>query len=710
MAAIAASFSGGNKLVSRYDMEKQLRLLYQLAGLYGVKITYRDTAGYRRQAGPHSILAVLRALGAPVETVNDVAGALREAVQKQYRRFSEPVAIAWDGKPASIDICLSTGPGDHSVECLLELENGEVLQWTCNPSLLPTLRSAEIEGAKYLFKKLKLPAGLPWGYHRCALLWRGQTYRVLIIAAPSRSYLPPAENENRGWGVFLPLYALRSKGSWASGDMADLRSLINLVQSLGGDFVGTLPLLAAFLDEPFEPSPYSPASRLFWNEFYLDITGVPELQQCPAALNLLNSPAFQKEIRDLRDAPLVDYRRGFDIKRKILVLLADCINAAASERKVNFQRWTAKCPMARDYARFRAAVEKQRAVWTKWPDRMRDGILREGDYDPGAEQYHLYVQWLAQEQFSELTDRANKQCPCLYLDLPLGVHPAGYDVWRERGSFALEASVGAPPDQLNTQGQNWNFSPLHPERIREQGYRYYIACLRQHLQHAGILRLDHVMGLHQLFWIPNGLAGNEGVYVKYRHEEFYAVLSLESHRYKTLLVGEDLGTVPDQVRASMARHKIYRMYVLPFSINSISRKGLLPAPARSLASLNTHDLPPFAAFWRDEKMLNRMGISLFLHRKGWLKAPVLNVKTILEGCLKHLAAGRSRILLVNLEDLWLETESQNIPGTQNEYPNWQRKARKDIEAFGHMPGMLNTLRGINKLRKRASINDRFKYN
>ncbi len=683
-------------------MEKQVRLLQQLAGFYGVKTAYRDTAGNRRQAAPHSLLAVLGALGAPVETMDDVADALREAIQKQYRRFCEPVVLVWDGRPTYFDICLPAEMEDYAVECLLELENGEARRWTCYPSLLPTLRAAVVEGENYIIKKPCLPAGLPWGYHRCTLTRQGQTCRTLVIVAPSRSYLPPAEDKNRKWGVFLPLYALRSRGSWASGDMADLKSLFNWVQSLGGSFVGTLPLLAAFLDEPFEPSPYSPASRLFWNEFYLDIIGIPELQQCPSALNLLNSPAFQKEIGDLRDAPLVDYRRGLEVKRKILLLLADCIYTSVSERKGDLLRWAAKHPVARDYARFRAAVEKWRAPWTKWPGRMRSGVLLEGDYDPDAERYHLYVQWLAHEQLSELAGRANKRWPGLYLDLPLGVHSAGYDVWRERNAFALEASVGAPPDQLNTEGQNWRFSPLHPERIRVQGYRYYIACLRHHLRYAGILRLDHIMGLHQLFWIPDGFAGHEGVYIKYRHEEFYAVLSLESHRYRTLLIGEDLGTVPEQVRTSMARHKIYRMYVLPFSINNIPRKGLVPAPARSLACLNTHDLPPFAAFWRNEKLLNRLGLSLFLHRNGWLKAPVLNVKTILEACLRHLAAGRSRILLVNLEDLWLETESQNMPGTQNEYPNWRHKARRDIEIFNHTPGMLNTLRGINKLRKRGN--------
>ena len=245
-------------------------------------------------------------------------------------------------------------------------------------------------------------------------------------------------------------------------------------------------------------------------------------------------------------------------------------------------------------------MEKQRASWTKWPERLREGTLLGGDYEPEAEHYHLYDQWLAREQFQNLSAGARQRGLSLYLDFPLGVHGGGYDVWRGQAIFVREASSGAPPDELFGGGQDWHFPPLHPERLREQGYRYFIACLRHHLRHAGILRLDHVMGLHHLYWIPAGLPAAEGVYVRYRSEEFYAVLTLESRRSQSLIVGEDLGTVPGYVRRAMARHRIQRMYILPFETTGIP--GGCCGPYRQCPGGSEHPRhAPFAAYWQSRR-------------------------------------------------------------------------------------------------------------
>ncbi|KKM09489.1 4-alpha-glucanotransferase [Clostridiales bacterium PH28_bin88] len=682
--------------------ESQIRMLHQLARQYGVETSYQDVTGRRQDAAPDSLLAVLRELGAPVERLADVPGALRERRQEQWQRCSEPVVVAWQGRPGHLELRLPATGVDHRIDGRLELEGGEVRQWTNHLVHTPVLQVSEVEGVAYTARLLSLPADLPPGYHRLTLSMPGRVFQTLLIAAPFQAYVPPLVTAGRTWGVFLPLYALHSGRSWAAGDLTDLEALLHWVQELGGGMVGTLPLLAAFLDEPFDPSPYAPASRLFWNEFYLDATRIPELGGCPPALDLLNSPAFQSELTALRNTPLVDYRRGLAVKRRILELLSHCCHSAGGGRRAALQGWAAAHPAVQDYARFRAAVERQGAAWPGWPDRMRDGSLQDGDFDPAAERYHLYVQWQAQEQFQALSAQARDRGPGLYLDLPLGVHRAGYDVWREGSAFALEASCGAPPDLLIPEGQNWEFPPMHPERIRQQAYRYYIAVLRHHLRHAGILRLDHVMGLHHLFWIPKGLPAREGVYVRYRDDEFYAILALESHRHRTLLVGEDLGTVPRYVRTAMTRHKVYRMYVLPFEYTPAARQMLNPIPTGSMASLNTHDMPPFAAFWLQRTPGDRLALFRFLRRKGWLKVPTDDTKAMLEACLKSLSASRARVLMVNLEDLWLETSPQNIPGTGDQYPNWRRKARYTLEEFMRIPEVLKTLQGINKLRKRGT--------
>ncbi len=686
-------------------------MLHRLSRLHGVETAYRDAAGQRRQASPDSLLAALRALGAPLEGMDDVPEAIRERVKEMWERFCEPVAVSWDGSPTGIRLRLPPGRRGP-VGCRMDFESGEVLRWTIHPDRLPLLKTVQVEGVNYELRLLSLPGNLPPGYHRITLDMPGQKHEVTVISAPRRAYAPPARGPGgQAWGVFLPLYALHSARSWGAGDFGDLESLLDWVRRLGGNFAGTLPLLASFLDEPFEPSPYSPVSRLFWNEFYLDIDRVEEFRVSPEVRELTGSGAFLEEIDALRKAPLVDYRRGMAVKRRILELCAiRCFNESPGRLEA-LRRWAAGNPAAVDYARFRAAVEKRRAAWTEWPHRMRKGILRVGDFDPGAERYHLYVQWLARMQLRDLSDRARQRGQALYLDLPLGVSKSGYDVWRERTAFVLGASSGAPPDAFFSGGQDWGIPPLHPERIRDQGYRYYIACLRNHLSYAGSLRLDHVMGLHRLYLVPGGLTASEGVYVRYHAEEFYAILALESHRHRALLVGEDLGTVPGRVRTAMASHNIQRMYVLPFEYTADPRRALRPVPAGALAALNTHDMPPFAAFWLQtgkKPGRRRLALPLYLYRRGRLAVPTSGAKAVMRACLEYLAAGRARILLVNLEDLWLETAPQNLPGSTGEYPNWSRKARYSLEEFSRDPSVLETLREINRLRTARRITGRRK--
>jgi len=674
-------------------------LLYRLAALYGVETGFYDFGGSFRPAAPQSLLAVLRALGALVEKPAGIADAFRERVQELWRRWSEPVAVAWGGKAPSLVLRQPAGTTGLAGFRIV-LECGGTMNWVKDWSRLPLLRTVTVEGERYEARKFTLPVQLPLGYHQLTLNLPSGSQKMLIISTPHRAYQASPGPAGRSWGVFLPLYALCSKQSWGIGQLSDLKALLRWVHQLGGNIAGTLPLLAAFLEEPFAPSPYEPVSRLFWNELYLDVTQVEELKRSPEAREVFDLPAFQEEINMLRAVPWVDYRRAMAAKRRILEPCAHLFFAEDSHRQAEHRRWTEQNPAVHDYARFRAAVEHWRSGWTEWPVQMRNGILRAGDYEPENERYHLYVQWLAHLQFQELDLEARCNGVRLYLDLPLGVHRGGYDVWRERAAFALDASAGAPPDALFVGGQDWGFPPLHPERIREQGYRYFIACLRHHLRHAGALRLDHVMGLHRLFWVPAGLTAREGVYVHYRADEFYAILTLESFRHRTMLIGEDLGTVPGYVRKDMARHNISRMYVLSFEYTGERSAPLRPVPARALVTLNTHDMPPFAAYWQGKKGDSGEKVDLppFLYRQGWLPELTDRTQAVLHASLSYLAASPARLLLVNLEDLWLEKVPQNVPGTTDENPNWQRKARYSLEEFSVMPAVVDILQQINRLR------------
>jgi 4-alpha-glucanotransferase len=700
-----------------------VRLLHQLARLYGVQTAYYDVFHYRQQAFEESLLSVLRSLGAPIATLQDVPWAWRERQQKLWQRPLEPVVVARDNEPTLVEIRLPCIAADTNINCHLNLETGEHRRWELHGTDLGVLNTSEVEGRQYVVKRLPLPGGLPWGYHQFTVELPGRQEESLIISAPPKAYTPLAEIENRRWGVFLPLYALRTQRSWGSGDFSDLEELIDWAGGMGGRVVATLPLLPIFMDATANPSPYLPSSRLLWNEFYLDVNNIPELRECPSAQALLASSSFQNDIEALRNSPLIDYQRQMALKRKTLEELSHYFFSEESRRLEDFRRFTEANPIVEDYSCFQAAYEKYRIPWWSWPQRLREGVLRERDYMEDNRRYHLYVQWLAHQQIQDLLESARQKGIQLYLDLPLGVHPDGYDVWREHDAFILDTSVGAPPDAVFTKGQNWLFPPPHPENVREQGYRYTIAYLRHHLQHAGVARIDHVMGFHRLFCIPSGMEASQGVYIRYRAEELYAILALESHRHKTIIVGEDLGTVPSYVRPAMKKHGVHHMYVVHYELASDPQRGLPSVSPNSVASLNTHDMPPFAAFWQGLDIEERLRFGLmdkasakkerknllntkktllsFLLDSGWLKGSEEDIPAVLKACLSFLAASQARIVLVNLEDLWLETKPQNVPSTEKEYPNWQRKARYGLEEFCQMPLVLDTLWMIDRLRKRS---------
>jgi len=668
-----------------------------------------------------SLLGVLKALGAPLTSINNVSSALRERQQSLRQRLMEPVTVAWNGARPVIKVCFPAELVDASGTCRLELESGKLSEWKWQADELPVLESVEVEGKSYITRKITLPESLPWGYHRLTLEVKGNACGTLVISAPQKTYSPSRGEESRLWGAFLPLYALRGRDSWGSGDYPALATLAERVAELGGNIMATLPLLPVFLDEPYDPSPYAPVSRLLWNEFYVDITKVPEFSACGPAQALVQSDSFRMAIKELQEKPMVDYRKLMALKRQVMEELCRCLFSSYTGRLEEFRRFIQAQPLVEKYAGFRAVMEKRQTPWPAWPQRLRDGALKESDYDKDAKNYHMYAQWLAHQQVQELSGSARGKGVKMYFDLPLGVHPDGYDIWQQRDIFTPDVAVGAPKDAVFTGGQNWGFPPLHPENIRKQGYRYIIDYLRHHLKFADVLRIDHVMGLHRLFWIPQGFDSSQGVYVRYPADELYAILAVESHRQKSIIVGEDLGIVPSYVRPAMARHGLHRIYVLYYELADNASKALRHIPRDTVASLNTHDMSPFAAFWQDADIVERVRLGLldekgtrkerqtrravknallaYLRNKGFLRTIDAGSRAVLKACLGYLSASRARIVLVNLEDLWLETRSQNVPGIGDKFPSWQRKARYGLEEFFQMKEVRNILREIDRLRK-----------
>ena len=696
-------------------MSNPIEILGWLAESYGVQTAYEDDQHRRCEASPEALLAVLRVLGAPVQRVEDAVDALRHRRQQLWQRPLEPIAVAWDGRAQPLKLRLPLYHIESAVVCRLEYEEGETKAWSARLYDLPEVEAADVEGVSFTVRSLWLPEGLPLGYHRLTVEAADQTCEAVVISSATRAYAPPGF-QGKMWGGFLPLYALRSANDWGVGDFTDLGNLIDYVQHQGGGIVGTLPLDAAFLDQPFEPSPYSPASRLFWNELYLDVN---RLLREAGIDDFRGRPEIEREMGELRSLKLVDYQRAAALKRQALERIIQ--KAFAGSAPAEFESYRSSHPRLMDYAAFRATVERMRAPWQTWPVGPRDGVLKAGDYDEPNARYHAYVQWLADKQLHELSDRASARGPGLYFDLPLGVNPDSYDVWRDREAFALGISAGAPPDSFFTKGQDWGFPPLHPENNRLTGYKYLRDTLRHHLQYAGMLRIDHLMGLHRFYWVPHGLGAAHGVYVRYPDEELYAVYCLESNRNKAILIGEDLGTVPPAVRPAMSRHNIHRLYIGQFEMEPNYDRPFSPAAPGAMGTLNTHDMPTFAAFWTgldindrlavgyldertsrqeaDRRHQVREAVKQHLRRAGCL-GDSDDLMYILRGCLQAIALTDVAFVQVNLEDLWRATQPQNVPGTWREQPNWRRRAEVAFEAFDQVPGLRDTLAALNKVIRR----------
>ncbi len=673
--------------------------LRRLARLYGVQTSYIDAARQIQDASPEALQRVLQLLGAPLESLNEASAAIRARREQLWKTCLRPVTVVWQGEPALAELRLTTRQAQQTLSASMKLESGETLAWSIPPDQLKTRRAATVEGVAYVACCLALPE-LPLGYHDLTIEVSGHLHTSRTIVAPVRAYDGWRDQNPHPWGVFVPLYAYHRERSWGAADFTDLKHLMDWVSRQGGGMVATLPLMPTFAEVTDDPSPYSPASRLFWNEFYLDVTQLPELGQLPAGKERFDSAKIAQTREQLDGSRLLDHAKWMELKREQIRAAATVLfEQASDERRPRFEAYLAERPDLMEYARFRAVGETHGLNWRAWPEPLCSGTIAPGSYDEAAYRYHAYAQWQTAEQLEQLIAHAAQQGMTWYLDLPLGVNGDSYDVWRYRDAFALGAAGGAPPDVFFTRGQNWGFPPLNPQQSAATGHDYFARTIRRQLQFAGLLRLDHFMQVHRLYWVPQGFAATDGAYVRYPAEDLYAILTLESHRYQSGIVGENLGTVPPAVEASLERHGIHGMYVVQYEMGPEPGKAPRQPEKDEVASINTHDMPPFAAFWEGLDIDNRLDLGLlnaeqaeeerlsrgqlrqnltnFLTEQGVLSptAEETDLSAVLKAVLAFLAGSSASVVLVNLEDLWLETEPQNTPGTWKERPNWRLRAK-----------------------------------
>ncbi|MGE3852040.1 MAG: 4-alpha-glucanotransferase [Planctomycetota bacterium] len=696
--------------------------LRDLCALCGVCTEYYSIDGTLHVAEPGILRRVLTCLGVAVgETDDDARRAFDDMQQAQLSRVLPPVIVAEAGRPADLTLTLPRGASGQLDLTVSDEAGAQRLAVAYDiEDDLHVHGQPEIGEQRHWRCRVTLPDALPAGYWGVTVRTSGAgECSAKLIVAPPRAWQPDG-GARRQWGVFVPLYALHSAHSQAVGDVSDLDRLREWVKSLGGNVVATLPLLASFNSPsgPFEPSPYTPASRLFWNELYLDLHALPELATSPAAQARLQSDEFAQAVAAQSRSRHVDHAAVMKLKREVIErVLADMPDDA----RAAVHREAEAIPHMRAYARFRAQCEVRNESWHLWPT-VPQISPRDPDADPrvfAAKRYHTFVQVSMRRQMRALAEKSRASGTALYVDQPLGIHPDSFDLYRWRDRFVPGLSCGAPPDPLATAGQDWGIPPLHPMKNREAGYDYVIDSLRHVMDVAGILRIDHIMQLHRIFTIPSGEKGDKGVYLNYPHDELWAIIRLESHRRKCEVIGEDLGTVPDEVRNAMAANGVSGMSVMQFEIWNDADRALRPPPATKVASVNTHDTPTWAGFWHGRDIDDRVvlgwqtpegaahekqqrewslgALAEFLRRNGRMQGDGTPA-CVLRGCFEYLALSPSPLVMVTLEDLWLEAEPQNVPGTWRERPNWQRRCAHSLEALRGMDASVAMLRALSASR------------
>lgn len=659
--------------------------LRSLAHAHGIQLSYTGHGGRRVRASNDALLATLEALGITVSTERTIDEQIERVARQRIEHPLEPV-IVMAPRGALCSPAIVSATTDLS-RCVLTVtrEDGGVDHARLTDVVVDHVAATTDESKRALSLDLAR-FDLPAGYHEIAIDGLGIEAEAMLLVPPR-----PAPVTNRSFGVFAPIYGLRGDSDWGVGTFTELAHLADHVGSLGAEILGTLPMFPTFFDPPVDPSPYLPVSRLFVNELFVDVESLPEFAGAESASALAGSADIPRDLAALSQCPTVQYGEVMAYKRRVLELCAEDLFGEATSRRAAFESFLAGHPELAAYADFRAAGERLGTHWPDWPS--EPGHLPEGAVDPAAQRYHRYVQFAAAEQLAAAaTDAASGARAGLYLDMPVGVHPEGFDTWSQSGVFA-PATVGAPPDRLAPQGQAWGFPPLHPQRLRHDRYRYVVRCYRSLFAYARVIRIDHVLGLQRLFWIAQGAGADSGAYVRYRREELMTIVALEATRANAVIVGEDLGTVPAGIRRAMDRDAMLHSFVYQFAATP---QDPLPQPkSPSLASLGSHDLPRFAAFWRGDDIDDRVlrGVTPdseaqveHVDRQRLVDAveAQLTDRTVsgaFRQCVGSLAAGPAPYVMVDLADIEGENEPDNRPGTGPEADNWKRRLERPLQTI-----------------------------
>jgi 4-alpha-glucanotransferase len=686
------------------DPARDATPLARLAALHGVATSYRPSPDRTVAASDTAVTAALAALGVDASTPDAVRHALAARERELRERLLPPTVVCWGGRPPAVLAGLPDG-----TRLRIETEQGE------------TRASAE---------------QLPPGIHTLHVTAPdGRTADAHLVAAPARLPAPAA----RSYGLLVQLYSLLSRRSWGMGDLGDLAELTAWAgRALGAGFVQVNPLHAAVPGAPTDPSPYRPSSRRFPDPVHLRVEVIPEFPYVEAQGRLRTLLERAARLREsvLDKGALIDRDAVWELKREVLELVHS-VPLGPGRRAAYADFLAEEGEALEDHATWSALVEVYGSDWHGWPSRLRDPRSRETARARtelmDRVDFHSRLAWLTDAQLAAAQRSARDAGMGVGLvhDLAVGVHPGGADSWAQQEYLAADMSVGAPPDAFNARGQDWGLPPWRPDRLAASGYAPYRRLLRALLRHAGALRIDHVMGLFRLWWVPQGQPPTEGTYVRYDAEAMLAVLVLEASRAGALVIGEDLGTVEPGVREALHERGILGTSVLWFERDWEGNGKPLPPErwrADCLATATTHDLPSTAARLTGEhvELRDRLGLLTrpldeeraaaasdtgewlaLLSRLGLLKGASGGVSAVseemeIQAVHRFLLRTPARLVGVWLPDAVGDRRPQNLPGTWDEYPNWrlpiadaagQPVTLEDLAASPRLHALVDVLRG-----------------
>ncbi len=729
------------------------QLLQKLVEMRGIETHYVDAWGKPATIADESKAKLLQALGYDTSNEQSIQDHMIADAKKIWATPLNPVQVHRDDEHISLAVRLPIELVNDEYSFEFEQEQGSKQSVDFTPVDEELIQAAQIDDVEFQEYLIAIPFSLPLGYHTVTLRAKDngdELGSMRVIIAPQACHTPDVIAQGKKiWGLSVQLYCVRSQDNWGIGDFTDLKALVRKAAATGADYIGLNPIHALFPANPDACSPYGPSSRRWLNYLYIDVSAIDGFDDEDVQRRVAE-PSFQARLKHARDVDYIDYEAVASIKLEALKAVFEVYHSRYlsknSKQNRAFKAFVKaggeSLDMLATYDALQETLKEKGKPFWGWPvfpddvkDYHTDAVAKFKKSNARLVKFYLFLQWIAAEQLEQVSAVAD-ECGMtigLYRDLAVGVSEGSAEIWGNKDLYCTDASVGAPPDILGPLGQNWGLPPMDPQKLYEQAYQPIIDLFSSNMAGSGALRIDHVMALLRLWWVVKGDHARDGGYVYYPVDDLLAILALESHRHQSLVIGEDLGTVPEEIRTKLADNGVYSYRV--FFFEQAEDGGFFSPshyPVQSMSTLTTHDMPTLIGYWHcldlergkelglyptdeilsqlyQDRHANKQAILDSLHGHGSVDDAVgrdVNetgmTQALNYGLQKHMATGSSALLSLQLED-WLQMDKPvNIPGTFDEYPNWRRKLTQDLDSIFDNPDIQALAHALTDARQKAS--------